>query len=200
MTLKRRTWALYAVGAASAAAGLGWTLRPTAGPANQQPDPSADSNANPAVNSGQSAALEGIDAAHPLWSSRFETPAGPEVALSSFLGQPLLLNFWATWCPPCIKEMPLLDRFQNERRAEGWRVLGLAVDSPSAVRDYLQRIPVKFEIGLAGMGGLELARTLGNPGGQLPFTVVFDRQGRLVERKLGLVRDDDLTAWVRSAT
>jgi thiol-disulfide isomerase/thioredoxin len=130
-----------------------------------------------------------------LWALRFDQPAGGQLALSAFRGRPLLLNFWATWCPPCVSELPLLDRFQREQ--PDWQVAGLAVDNRAPVVEFLGQHPVGFAIGLAGNGGIELARQLGNSGGGLPFTAVFDRQGRLAERKLGVIAPADLQAWVK---
>ena len=133
-----------------------------------------------------------------MWARRFERPEGGEVALAALRGRPLLLNFWATWCPPCLKEMPLLDQFQREHAARGWQVLGLSVDSTAApVREYLARLPMSFAIGLAGVDGIDLSRALGNANGGLPFTVVFDRRGALVQKKIGPVHADELIAWAR---
>src|SRR5262245_17845603 len=73
-------------------------------------------------------------AAQALWQERFEQPSGGELVMAPLRGQPLILNFWATWCAPCVKEMPLLDAFYKERKAAGWQVVGLAVDSPTPVR------------------------------------------------------------------
>lgn len=125
------------------------------------------------------------DALQAFWPLRFPTPDGGELALAGFRGQPLLLNFWATWCPPCVREMPALDRFQHRHAARGWRVLGLAVDQAEPVREFLRRTPVSFPIGLAGPQGLALSRTLGNSTGALPFTVVFDAAGVVRQRQLG---------------
>lgn len=130
-----------------------------------------------------------------LWPLRFDRPQGGELALAEFRGQPLLLNFWATWCAPCVKEMPLLDAFHRERRGQGWNVVGLAIDGPSPVRDFLTKVPVGFPIGLAGMNGVDLVRSLGNSGGGLPFSVVFDRRGQVAFRKLGAVSSEELREW-----
>ena len=133
-----------------------------------------------------------------IWHMRFERPDGSELLLSDFKGKPLLLNFWATWCPPCVKELPLLDRFQREQRARGWRVVGLAIDQRGPVREYLERLPVGFDVGLAGFDGADLARSLGNTGGGLPYTIVFDRKGNIAHRRLGSIQPDDLAGWSTS--
>ena len=83
----------------------------------------------------------------------------------------------------------------RDSQSAGWQVVGLAVDGPTPVREYLARLPIGFPIGLAGLGGTELSRRLGNAGGGLPFTVVFDATGRPVTHKLGAVGESDLAAW-----
>lgn len=130
-----------------------------------------------------------------LWGMEFEKPEGGVVALKSFSGKPLLLNFWATWCPPCVEELPMLNAFYREHAAKGWQVLGLAIDQPSAVRKFLARIPLEFPVGLAGLGGTDLGRSLGNLTGGLPFTVVLGGAGRVLHRKMGQVTPEDLRLW-----
>jgi thiol-disulfide isomerase/thioredoxin len=116
--------------------------------------------------------------------------------MAELRGQPLLINFWATWCPPCIKELPEFDRFARSH-AKQLRVVGLAIDSLAPVQDFLKKQPLGFAIGLAGFAGTDLARSLGNRGGALPFTVLLDARGRVRERKLGETRLADLEAWAR---
>ncbi|RRS04394.1 TlpA family protein disulfide reductase [Aquabacterium soli] len=148
---------------------------------------------------------EGADSANapgdPLpadfWSQQFDTVDGPPLKLASFQGKPLVVNFWATWCPPCVKEMPDLDRFHQAHNVRGWHVIGLAIDSATPVKGFLGRTPVHFPIGLAGFGGTELAQALGNGAGALPFTVVIDAQGRIRQRKMGPTHADELSGWAR---
>ena len=130
-----------------------------------------------------------------LWAAEFDAPDGTPVALQTFRGRPLVLNFWATWCPPCVAEMPLLDAFYQQNQAKGWQVLGLAIDQPSQVRRFLSQRPVSYSIGLAGLGGSELARQLGNESGALPFTLVLQPDGRVLQSKLGKLSESDITAW-----
>lgn len=130
-----------------------------------------------------------------LWNMSFETPAGGSLAMSSLRGRPVLLNFWATWCPPCVEELPLLDAFQRNHAAQGWQVVGLAIDQPSSVRKFLARTPVAFPIGLAGLEGTDLGKSLGNLSGGLPFTVVFGPDGQVRQRRMGRVTEADLSLW-----
>ncbi|MDP3620011.1 MAG: TlpA disulfide reductase family protein [Ramlibacter sp.] len=130
-----------------------------------------------------------------LWAMNFETPDGASLSMSSLRGKPLVVNFWATWCPPCVEEMPLLDSFFRANASKSWQVVGLAIDQPSSVRKFLQKTPVTFPIGLAGMGGTELGKALGNLAGGLPFTVVLKSSGEVLQRKMGQVVPADLAAW-----
>ena len=130
-----------------------------------------------------------------LWDLSFDAPGKPALHMRSFAGKPLLLNFWATWCAPCIEEFPLLDRFYGENAHNGWQVLGLAVDQLAAVEAFLRHAPVRFPVAMAGMAGIELSRTLGNLAGGLPFTVVLGSTGHALHRKMGRVSPNDLLQW-----
>jgi peroxiredoxin len=91
--------------------------------------------------------------------------------------------------------LPMLNAFHTAHGPSGWRVLGLAVDQPKAVQTFMQRLPLNFPVGMAGFSGVELSRTLGNPNGGLPFTVVFDSKGVVRHQKVGKVSEADLAAW-----
>jgi thiol-disulfide isomerase/thioredoxin len=178
--MTRRALLLGAAGVAAAALGVGSALW------RGRSEVSADGSAG------------GDDAASDpgaLWGQRFARPEGGDLVMADFRGRPLLLNFWATWCPPCVKEMPLLDQFHRRQQTAGWQVVGLAVDAPTPVRQFLARVPVGFAIGLAGLDGTDLSRRLGNPSGALPFTVVFGKDGRVLHRKLGEVTLEELDRW-----
>lgn len=130
-----------------------------------------------------------------FWTSGFDTPDGKPLAMDSFRGKLLLVNFWATWCPPCVEELPLLDFFYQENKDKNLQVVGLAVDQPSAVRTWLQTRPLNFPVGMAGLGGTELSKSLGNTSGSLPFTVVFSPSGALLHRKVGKITPEELVQW-----
>lgn len=172
MSANRRIWLAVTVAAAAAAAGAGygwWRHR-----------------------------ASGDDDPQGLWDMRFSRPEGGEFVMAHLRGKPLLLNFWATWCVPCIRELPAIQRFQRDRAAAGWQVLALAVDAPVPVLEFASRFKLELPVALAGVDGLELMRRLGNSQGGLPFTVVFAPNGRIHARKLGETRDDDLAQWAES--
>jgi len=137
--------------------------------------------------------------ADPFWGLALETPDGAPFKVSSLAGQPLLLNFWATWCPPCVEELPLLNGFHLAQQSRGWRVLGLAVDQPSAVRAWLAKSPLDFPVAMAGLGGTELSKRMGNLSGGLPFSVAFAASGAVLQRHMGKLSANDLAMWAKLA-
>ena len=164
-----------AAGAVLAGAGVAWWRQPATPPAG-----GADSDGS---------------ALDKLWSLSLARPEGGEIALATLRGKPLLINFWATWCPPCLRELPEIDRFHREFGPRGWQVLGLAIDGPTPVREFLTRVKIGFPIALAGLEGTELVQQLGNPQGGLPFSVMIDAGGRVLQRKLGETDFDELAGW-----
>ncbi len=171
MTPSRRRALGLAVGAAAALAGAGVAWRRWR------------------VNDGAEAATAA------LWSMQFDKPEGGKLVMADLRGKPLLINFWATWCVPCVRELPALQRFQREQAARGWRVIALAVDQPVPVIEFINRFKLELTVALAGVDGLEWQRAMGNDNGGLPFSLVLDGAGRVRHRKLGETTIDDLTQW-----
>lgn len=132
-----------------------------------------------------------------LWALEVELPTGEIYKLSMLRGKPLIVNFWATWCPPCVEEMPLLDVFYRQNKAKGWQMVGLAADNAKAVTKFLRQTPVLFPTPLAGLAGIELSRTLGNLSGALPFTVVINSQGAIALRHMGKLSGEQITNFTK---
>lgn len=168
---RRRHWLIKSIAGAAALMGFGlsWRTYQAAGPAQ---------------------ALETS-----FWELEFPTLSGQRLRFEALRGKPLLLNFWATWCPPCIEELPLLSSFYQEQSGKSWQVLGFAIDDADAVKRFLAQKPVTFPVIMGGASGLAMSRSLGNMNGALPFTVVINSTGHVVERKMGRVSSDELRAW-----
>ena len=135
-----------------------------------------------------------------LWDQVFVTPAGSNLKLASFRKTPLLINFWATWCPPCVEELPLLDRFFVENQSNGIQILGLAVDKAEAVNSFLRKTPLSFPIAITGASGITLSKSWGNLSAGLPFSILLDANGHIMQRKMGKLNSSDLTTWLAALT
>ena len=187
----RRQALAWGVGLAAAAGGLFWSWRRGDAPGS----PAA--GGSPAQGSASSPEQLGES----FWALTLAKPDETPLALADFRGKPLLLNFWATWCPPCVREMPMLDAAHRRWQASvGTRFLGIAVDRPSSVRSFLSASPVGFPVALMGLEGSNLSRELGNVQGGLPYTVLADASGRILQRQAGELTQRQLDAWEQALT
>ena len=119
----------------------------------------------------------------------------PRTLPADFSGRPLLVNLWASWCGPCIEEMPELDRFAAKQGDNGIQVIGIALDDQAAVEDFLQRIPVRYPILIDAAGPRDAGVQLGNLRGVLPYTVLLSADGRLLKQRIGPFVHGELDDW-----
>ncbi|WP_228257977.1 TlpA family protein disulfide reductase [Pseudoxanthomonas winnipegensis] len=127
-------------------------------------------------------------------------PDGKSVDLAQLAGgRPLLINAWASWCAPCVKEMPELDRFAAAQGARGVQVVGLALDSAQNVQQFLQRVPVRYALVLDTPGPADASVRLGNRAGVLPYSVLVGADGRILRQKVGPFADGEIERWIGAA-
>jgi peroxiredoxin len=134
-----------------------------------------------------------------LYGQTLPDAEGVDFELGTLRGKTVVLNFWATWCPPCVEEMPELAGLHREISGRNALVLGIGIDSPSNIKAFAAKGQYPYPLLVAGLGGTELARQFGNTSGALPYTVVIDADGRVIEQKLGRIRLEQLRATVLAA-
>jgi thiol-disulfide isomerase/thioredoxin len=110
-------------------------------------------------------------------------------------GRPLLVNVWASWCGPCIQEMPELDRFAAVQGEHGVQVVGLALDTTEGVRAFLQQVPVRYPLLLETPGPADASVWLGNRAGVLPYSVLIGADGRVLKQQAGPFAHGDIDHW-----
>ena len=129
-----------------------------------------------------------------LFGQSLNDLAGQPQALWTYRGQPLLVNFWATWCAPCVEEMPAISVLHDELAQKPIKIIGIGIDSPTNIREFVQRVKVNYPLYIGGMGGSELTRNFGNQAGSLPFTVLIGADGRVRKTYLGRLKMDQVRA------
>ncbi|RSZ56516.1 TlpA family protein disulfide reductase [Massilia atriviolacea] len=153
-------------------------------------DPVIASTAAPATQpaAGQATPVEA------LFAETMNNAAGAPQALSQWKGKPLVVNFWAPWCPPCVEEMPELAEVAREHSAKNINVIGIGIDSPSNIAQFATKFQITYPIYVAGISGTDLSRKFGNTAGGLPYTVLIGADGQVKKTYLGRIKFDELKA------
>jgi thiol-disulfide isomerase/thioredoxin len=124
-------------------------------------------------------------------------PDGHAQTLSQWDGKLVLLNFWASWCAPCVEEMPLLDRFQQRHATRGLQIVGIASDAAGPTRAFLAEHPVAYPILIDDPERGDLSRDYGNTHGVLPYSVLIGRDGRILAQHAGNFSERSLQGWLQ---
>ncbi|MFZ6873150.1 TlpA disulfide reductase family protein [Undibacterium sp. Di27W] len=129
-----------------------------------------------------------------LMVQQFKDAEGKSQTMAQWQGKFLVVNFWATWCAPCVQEMPELSSLQQEFKGKPVQILGPGIDSPSNIAEFSKKYQISYPLFAAGMEGTELSRQLGNAGGGLPFTILISPDGRVLKSYLGRLKMQELRA------
>jgi thiol-disulfide isomerase/thioredoxin len=137
-----------------------------------------------------------VVAARALFGLTLPDAAGTAQQLVQWRGRPLVVNFWAPWCAPCVEEMPDLQRIRDDYRARGVEVIGVGIDSAARIRAFRDQHAITLPLLVAGAEGSSIGDQLGNTAGVLPYTVLIGADSRVVERKIGRIRPEELRRWL----
>jgi thiol-disulfide isomerase/thioredoxin len=140
--------------------------------------------------------LRSEDAGAALQSAEFTDLEGKTRRIRGWRGKVVLCNFWATWCPPCREEIPMLVALSKEMAPKGAQIVGIALDSVTKVRQFAMDYKVTYPLLIPGPDGIDLMRASGNQVGGLPYTVFLDRRGRIAHRKLGALNERQTRDWL----
>jgi len=116
----------------------------------------------------------------------------------AWAGSPTLVNLWASWCGPCLKEMPELQAFADEQAANGMQVVGIALDDAASAKAMLGRLGITYPNLIDTPGPADAGVRLGNPAGVLPYSVLISADGRVLKTRIGPFEDKaDIAAWAQ---
>ena len=136
-----------------------------------------------------------------LWAEFLNTewkdPEGKPVNAKNWQGKTVLVNFWGSWCPPCVEEMPMLSKLSQEYSTKNVIFVGIGIDSPSNIRDFLKKNPVPYQIVIGGIDGSNWSKRLGNSTGGLPFTVILSPEGESKITKLGKISEEEIKSILK---
>ena len=144
-------------------------------------------------------AHNGPQASAKFFDSQFKDVNGKIVDLSALRGKTVVVNFWSTWCPPCIEEMPMFNEVQGQWKDKGVVFVGIAADQAENVKPFLKKTPVSYPIVVGGQPSFDLSRELGNRYDAVPFTLIINPQQVITNRHFGIYTRQDLEADLTKA-
>lgn len=134
-----------------------------------------------------------------LFANSWSKPDNTPIDTTEWQNRVLVVNFWASWCPPCVEEMPALSNLQDEFAAQKVLFVGIGIDTPSNIRQFLETTLVSYPIVMGGLQGSQIGKALGNTQGALPYTVVINAKGQVTNTKLGKINEDELRKQIKAA-
>lgn len=147
-----------------------------------------------AINSASVAEVHSTD---DLLAAELLNADGASVTVGDELGEVTLINFWASWCSPCRREMPLFEAVYQGQKSNGFQIIGIAIDDPEKAEPMLDSMGITYPILYAEQTGMKLMELTGNPAGAMPYSLLLDAKGRVIDQKLGEIHEPQLTAWAK---
>ena len=134
-----------------------------------------------------------------LFTTNFVDILGHQQALKQWQGKTLLINFWATWCPPCREEMPELSNIQDKFHHQDFMVLGISTDDMEKTKAFIKSYPVSYPILVGDIDGMDLSQALGNNRDILPYSVLINRDGTIVKIFQGRINSDEVEQAIQAS-
>ena len=144
-------------------------------------------------------ALNGPQITAKFFDAQFTDAAGKPVNLAALRGKTVVINFWSTWCPPCVEEMPMFSEVQTAYKDKNVVFVGIAADQADNVKTFLQKTPVNYPIAVGGQPAFELSQALGNRHDAVPFTLMINAKEGITSRHFGVYTRKDLEADIAKA-
>lgn len=139
-------------------------------------------------------AAKALSPVESLFSQSLPEASGASHSLARWKGKPLVVNFWAPWCAPCVQEMPELNDLAIAGAAKNINVIGIGIDTAANIAEFATRLRISYPLYVAGMSGTELGLQFGNTGGGLPYTVLIGADGKVKKTYLGKLKFEELKA------
>lgn len=131
-----------------------------------------------------------------LLAASFEGLDGTPTPITTWRGKTLIVNFWATWCAPCREEMPDFVKAQSVYASKGLQFVGVAIDRKAVVERFVKELAINYPIVIGDVAWLEALKTMGNPQGVLPFTIVFSPSGDVMLKRVGKLKYSEISAII----
>jgi len=132
----------------------------------------------------------------PIFKTRLPDLAGISQPIAQWHGKVLVVNFWATWCPPCRQEIPEFIQLQKQYSAQGLQFVGIAIDEKAKIQNYVDEVGINYPILVGDLEAVALSQASGNRIGGLPYTVIIDQRGKIIATELGGLSKEKLSAII----
>lgn len=136
-------------------------------------------------------------AAEAIYAIRLPDLRNQPQKLDQWRGKVLVVNFWATWCEPCRKEIPLFVQAQEKYSAKGLQFVGISIDQADKTSEFARNFSINYPNLIGTFDTVEISRLAGNKRRVLPFTIVLDRKGQIAATELGGITQEKLEALIK---